>query len=71
MAKLDCIDEETNTHRPDYLTTVYSHFGTYDVMEIVRWCICCGAIVVDEEVDGRLMKSSKMHFPQTLNMLRE
>jgi len=35
-----------------------------NVEAVVKWCPQCGAIVVDKEVDGRLMNSRiKMQFP--------
>lgn len=33
------------------------------VDEVVNWCKICGAVVVDEEVDGRTI-IGKMKFPE-------
>jgi len=39
--------------------------GDLDPYHVVRWCPDCGAVVVDLEVDGRLIgRATKMKFPQ-------
>lgn len=37
--------------------------GAYDV---VRWCTCCGAVVVDKDIDNRIFagRICKMKFPR-------
>jgi valyl-tRNA synthetase len=39
---------------------------TWDVVDVVRWCPDCGAIVVDVEIDGRVSPGEvmKMRFPK-------
>lgn len=36
-----------------------------DATEVVRWCTCCGAVVIDTDVDGRTQPGDvmKMRFP--------
>lgn len=44
-----------------------------DCEEVVRWCSICGAIVVDVEVGGRLMKPGgglKMMGPKALKLVQ-
>jgi hypothetical protein len=46
---------------------VLRRFTHLDTESVVRWCPECGAVVVDREVDGRLMGSVvKMQFPETV-----
>lgn len=36
----------------------------------VRWCECCGAVVIDGDVDNRMMRPGaymEMRFPQVIN----
>jgi len=42
----------------------FDNFG--DHAKVVRWCIDCGAVVVDTEVDGRVNPGGgmKMKFPK-------
>lgn len=38
--------------------------------EVVRWCEYCGAIVVDQEIDRRLMGNfTPMKFPEIVRQL--
>ena len=50
---------------------VFRSYGAYSD-ESVKWCIVCGAIVVDEEVDGRVHpgKSRKMELPKVLDNVK-
>jgi len=46
---------------------VLRRFTHIDTESVVRWCPECGVVVVDREVDGRLMGSVvKMKFPETV-----
>ena len=61
---MKCIDKN-NVHNGDYLIKILeTTFGGVDT--IVRWCTNCGAVVVDYEYDGKLMKSGIMRFPNEL-----
>ena len=52
------------THNLEVIDTYDVGWDTYHV---VRWCIDCGSIVVDKEIDGRLDPggSVKMKFPKS------
>ncbi len=42
-------------------------FTHLDTESVVRWCPECGTVVIDREVDGRLMGSVvKMKFPKAV-----
>jgi len=47
------------------LKVIYSNSG-YDSAHVVRWCVDCGAVVVDLEFDGRTRPGGimKMRFPK-------
>jgi hypothetical protein len=69
MFKLACFDG--HKHSAEFLQEIISTKDGYDTETIVRWCSCCGAIVVDTEVDNRLMgQVVPMKFP-TVVKLRE
>lgn len=38
------------------------------LVDVVRWCARCGAIVIDRELDGQVMPGAvmKMRFPTSL-----
>ena len=58
---MSCFNKK-NQHVGD-LKTLRS-FTHLDTESVVRWCPKCGAVVIDREVDGRLMGSVvKMKFP--------
>lgn len=68
--KPKCTDEQ-NVHHSDQNNLVEITRNMVDavckVEEVVRWCKLCGAVAVDNEVDGRLMGSFvKMKFPSIL-----
>ncbi len=48
------------------LKAVYQALHTADTVAVVRWCIFCGGVVVDEEYDGRVQpgKIVEMQFPE-------
>jgi hypothetical protein len=51
------------------LITVFSDEPLYteplDPYHVIRWCPDCGAVVVDLEIDGRLVgHSTRMRFPE-------
>jgi hypothetical protein len=52
------------TRRRHNLQEIYSE--GQDTRYVVRWCTDCGAIVVDVDVDGRVMpgRYSRMKFPR-------
>jgi hypothetical protein len=64
MFTLECFDG--TKHNAQFLQEIsYSRDG-YDAETVVRWCSCCGAIVVDVEMDGRLMDQVvPMKFPKS------
>lgn len=43
------------------------------IQSVVRWCPDCGAVVVDEELDGRVYAGSvmKMRFPKETPVKRQ
>jgi hypothetical protein len=49
----------------DSLIVIYNGCFDYFTQEKVRWCPKCGAVVVDEDTDGRISPGSirKMQFP--------
>lgn len=54
------------THAPHELKTMLSmSSGMTGACYVVRWCAGCGAIVVDEDVDGRVAPGAHtaMKFP--------
>ena len=66
---MKCFNEK-NQHIGNLKTIIrFTVDSICDVEAVVNWCPKCGAIVVDKEVDGRLMNSRvKMQFP---NITRE
>lgn len=52
-------------HSADYLKVIYSD-GPEMERRVVRWCSECGAVVVDEDSDGRIHPGGyiKMMFPK-------
>lgn len=52
------------------LVEIYRHSGAASDA-VVRWCSQCGAVVVDEDYDGRTRAGSyqKMRFPSLLGEL--
>lgn len=49
------------------LIEISSKVGMYSEEYIVRWCTECGAIVIDEEIDGKIMHPGgimKMKYPK-------
>lgn len=40
------------------------------VYEVVRWCKECGAVVVDEEIDGRMRPGSVRKIQYSQSFLR-
>jgi valyl-tRNA synthetase len=55
------------------LVELYRSSNSYDVDAVVRWCPDCGAVVVDEEYDGRVLAGSimKMAFPKMVVALKK
>lgn len=49
------------------LIEIYRVHNIYGEDQVVRWCRVCGSVVVDIEVDGRIMAGSimKMIAPET------
>lgn len=37
----------------DSLEEIYRVTGSFDIDAVVRWCPQCGAVVIDEDYDGR------------------
>lgn len=61
---MTCFNEK-NQHigKLEKLITIPAELG-YDVDAVVRWCKYCGAVVVDKEVDNRVMgRYVDMKFP--------
>jgi len=48
------------------LIKIYSEQLNYAVENCVKWCSTCGAVVIDQEVDGRVYpgKIREMKFPK-------
>ena len=42
------------------LEVIFGTYGEYNGSRVVRWCSSCGAIVIDLEVDGRVMPGGIM-----------
>ena len=53
---------------PDSLIVIYVHAGAASDA-IVRWCGICGAVVVDEDYDGRTNAGAymPMRFPVSIH----
>lgn len=49
---MKCFDKN-NRHSGKYLEVIDSYRGHWNVDYSIRWCSECGAIVVDQESDGR------------------
>ena len=49
------------------LIEVYRTYHTYDEERVVRWCRVCGSVVIDVDVDGRIMAGGimKMKAPES------
>ena len=59
---MKCTDSD-NKHSPNFLKVILKfESGSFGEEIVVRWCRCCGAITVDEQVDGRLFRPS-MRWP--------
>lgn len=61
-----CFNEK-NQHNGDYLVELESYRADViaDVDHVVSWCPECGAIVIDNVIDGRLMRAHvKMRWPK-------
>ena len=70
---MKCINEK-NQHIGELLTISRKNMdgGIDGIDSVVRWCPECGAIVVDQEVDGRIMgKYMDMSFPKALKEYRK
>jgi hypothetical protein len=48
------------------LIRIYGNHNWDDTEDVVRWCRNCGAIVIDVDLDGRVMHGRilKMKFPR-------
>ena len=48
------------------LVVIYCAVGAYEIETVVRWCLVCGCVVVDEDYDGRTSPGAhtKMRSPQ-------
>ena len=51
------------------LIEVYRTYYLYNEDHVVRWCKICGSVVVDVEVDGRVLagRIMKMIAPETFS----
>ena len=69
-----CLQKDLKVHSRDYLTQIYHVELSESSGEerSVYWCSECGAVVVDQEFDGRRFASTvPMKFPKTLKELLE
>ena len=50
------------------LIEIYWTYVGYGAYEVVRWCGDCGAVVIDTDVDGRILAGHvrNMRFPKIL-----
>ena len=55
------------------LKVIYCNGYDHDVVDVVRWCEDCGAVVVDGDYDGRTRPGAvmKMRFPKTATRLED
>jgi len=62
---------EGKVHKGDYLIEIYRISQPCPGEDnVVYWCKECGAITIDTEMDGRLMRHiRKMEFPKTLDLI--
>ncbi len=67
---LKCINKEDKTHSEEYLQEIMrvTEPTPLDECSVVRWCSNCGAIVVDREVDNRIIGHFKeLTFPRRMS----
>ena len=54
------------------LIEIYRAYHLYDGEQVVRWCRVCGSVVIDTDIDGRIMAGDimKMKAPESYNLER-
>lgn len=67
MSALKCFNG--NIHKADYLVEIFNKSDVYDCVETVRWCTCCGAVVIDSGMDGRI-NPGKMKWPTSATLIQ-
>ena len=55
------------TKKPHRLTNIDSHpSGFPGILRVVRWCVDCGGVVIDNDIDGKTAPGDwmAMKFPK-------